>query len=115
MGGLLRKAVAPIRRGSLHNNDQSILFTIAQLRKTKEKAVGHGVFAALRERAPAQGGSYRTLGAFAVDRAGTCGDVNKIKARDRAEPSLLPQIPHGRTAVGRHRVSITVSKASLLY
>ena len=54
MGGLLRKAVAPIRRGSLHNNDRSILFNIAQLRKTKEKAVGHGVFAALRERAFAQ-------------------------------------------------------------
>ncbi len=37
MGGLLRKAVASIRKGSFHNNDRSILFNIAQLRKMKEK------------------------------------------------------------------------------
>jgi hypothetical protein len=60
MGGLLRQAVKRIRRGSLHNNDRSILFNIAQLRKAKEKAVGHSVFTALRERASAQWGSYRT-------------------------------------------------------
>ena len=42
MGSLLRKAIAPIRVGGLHNNDRSILFNIAQLGKMKKKAVGYG-------------------------------------------------------------------------
>jgi len=40
MGTLLRKAVAPLHGGSLHNKDRSILFHIAQVRKMKEQAVG---------------------------------------------------------------------------
>ena len=36
MGTLLRKAVAPIHGGSLHNKDRLILFNIAQVRKMKE-------------------------------------------------------------------------------
>ena len=51
MGGLLRKAVASIRKGSLHNNDRSILFNIAQLRKMKEKAVGRGAYVLANNRA----------------------------------------------------------------
>jgi hypothetical protein len=44
MGTLLRKVVAPIHGGSLHNNDRLILFNIAQVRKMKEQAVGRGSY-----------------------------------------------------------------------
>ena len=66
MGTLLRKAVAPLHGGSLHNKDRSILFNIAQVRKMKEQAVGRAYVL-----------SITGLREWAVDGGGTVWDATR--------------------------------------